>query len=161
MYIHTASFSSSLPVSSIALLFLFLVKLCHMYTFFHACVCCRYWASIKQIINTFTQLFTLSASLMALVILFLFMYTIVGYRLFGNRYACTCTILCIHWLTSIFTSRPVCDIWLFAAKGSSCGSLILIIHVHVHVRIYMYIHNVYALLKCASLSFTHLYILLC
>jgi hypothetical protein len=45
----------------------------------------RYWASIKQIINTFTQLFTLSASLMALVILFLFMYTIVGYRLFGNR----------------------------------------------------------------------------
>ena len=22
-----------------------------------------------------------------------------------------------HWVTSIFTSRPVCDIWLFAAKG--------------------------------------------
>ena len=23
----------------------------------------------------------------------------------------------VHWVTSIFTSRPVCDIWLFAAKG--------------------------------------------
>ena len=23
----------------------------------------------------------------------------------------------VHWVTFIFTSRPVCDIWLFAAKG--------------------------------------------
>ena len=26
-------------------------------------------------------------------------------------------MLYMHWVTSIFTSRPVCDIWLFAAKG--------------------------------------------
>ena len=32
----------------------------------------------------------------------------------------------VHWVTSVFTSRPVCDIWLFAAKGvvvQSCTCL--------------------------------------
>ena len=46
----------------------------------------RYWTSIKQIINTFTQLLTMSASLMALVVWFLFIYTIIGHRIFGGRY---------------------------------------------------------------------------
>ena len=52
---------------------------------------------MKQIIHTFTQLFTMSASLMGLVVLFLFMWTVVGHRLFGERYiqyACTCTCVC-------------------------------------------------------------------
>ena len=41
---------------------------------------------MKQIIHTFSRLMSLSLSLMALVVLFLFMYTIVGHRLFGKKY---------------------------------------------------------------------------
>ena len=26
-------------------------------------------------------------------------------------------VLVVHWVTSFFISRPVCDVWLFAAKG--------------------------------------------
>ena len=53
---------------------------------------------------------------------------------FCAMYMCMCIYICyvtvytilegqqsysrpVHWVTSIFTSRPVCDIWLFAAKG--------------------------------------------
>ena len=41
----------------------------------------------------------------------------------------------VHWVTSIFTSRPVCDIWLFAAKG-----VVVLNHVCTCTYTYMYMY---------------------
>ena len=52
-------------------------------------------------------------------------------HMFPCRHTCTCSP---HWVTSIFTSRPVCDIWLFAAKGVW---FIDFNHVHIHTCMFV------------------------
>ena len=49
---------------------------------------------------------------------------------YSNRFLDHITQCNVHWVTSIFTSRPVCNIWLFAAKGVVVQSCILYIHVY-------------------------------
>ena len=55
---------------------------------------CRYWNSMKQIIHTVSQVLTMIISLVALVAVFLFVYTIIGMRLFGGRQVVELPLYC-------------------------------------------------------------------
>ena len=124
----------------------------------HKIYCCtldlfRSWGAMKEILRTVFQLLPSVLSLMLLVVVFLFVFTIAGLRLFGNRYIqfSTCT-----WTMSITTLVVIFS----APMPKSPGGLVVRASEYSEVRwfnpwlyrtqifsLFMYVYNFY---KCGT-----------